>query len=195
MTGLDKILSKISEEAILKCGEIDAQAKKDAQELWEQTVSKATAEAQKIVSDGQKKADYIVNTAKNAAESAYKKECLKAKNDIINDVIAAAYEKLVTLPDKDYFDVIISLCAANAQKGVGILKFNKTDLKRLPADFSKILEQTLDEGMEIKVSNIAVDIADGFLLTYGDVEVNCTFHALFDSMHDELKDTVCPILF
>lgn len=195
MTGLDKILAKIDQQSQLKCEEIDNQAKREAQALWEDAVQKATNEAQVIVDEAQAKADSIVKSAKNAADSAYRKECLKAKNDIINDVIAAAYEKLINLPDKDYFDVILSLCISNAQDGCAIMHLCKNDLKRLPKNFEQMLAGMLGEGKSIKISTIASDITDGFILSYGDVDINCTFHAIFDGLHDELKDAVCPVLF
>ncbi|MCQ2462888.1 MAG: V-type ATP synthase subunit E [Clostridia bacterium] len=195
MTGLDKILSKIAQQSQIKCDEIDNQAKREAQALWEDAVQKATNEAQSIVDEAQAKADAIIKSAKNAADSAYKKECLKAKNDIINDVIAASYEKLITLPDKDYFDVILSLCISNAQNGCGIMHLCKADLKRMPKNFEQTLSQMLEDSKSIKISGIAADIPNGFILSYGDVEINCTFHAIFDGLHDELKDAVCPILF
>lgn len=195
MTGLDKILTKIAEQSQLKCDEIDAASKKEAQALWEKSLEQADSEAKSIVADAQKKADAIIAAGKSSADAAFRKLCLGAKNDIINDVIAAAYEKLTALDDKDYFDVLISLCAANCQAGTGMMHLSKNDLKRLPKNFEKILGESIGSDSSVIICNKTADIENGFVLSYGDVEINCTFRALFDGMRDELKDIVCPILF
>ena len=56
------------------------------------------------------------------------------------------------------------------------------------------IDAAVGEGKVI-ISNITADIENGFVLSYGDIEVNCTFKALFDEAKDELKDIICPILF
>ena len=74
------------------------------------------------------------------------------------------------------------------------MRLNKADLKRMPSTFSAEIDAAVGEGKVI-ISNITADIENGFVLSYGDIEVNCTFKALFDEAKDELKDIICPILF
>ncbi|NLX93741.1 MAG: hypothetical protein GXZ02_07760, partial [Clostridiales bacterium] len=38
-------------------------------------------------------------------------------------------------------------------------------------------------------------IADGFILVYGDIEMNCTFDALLEESHDELKEKIAQLFF
>ena len=45
------------------------------------------------------------------------------------------------------------------------------------------------------VSRDAVPIENGFVLLYGDIEVNCTLRAVFDERMDDLKDLLNPLLF
>ena len=40
-----------------------------------------------------------------------------------------------------------------------------------------------------------MDIENGFVLVYGDIEINCTLRAVFDERMDNLKDLLRPLLF
>ena len=51
------------------------------------------------------------------------------------------------------------------------------------------------EGAALTVSSETRDIDGGFVLTYGGIEENCSFDALFDSAHEMLQDKVQEILF
>ena len=52
-----------------------------------------------------------------------------------------------------------------------------------------------EKGAVLTVSEDTRDIDGGFVLTYGGIEENCSFEALFDSAHEVLQDKVQEILF
>ena len=93
----------------------------------------------------------------------------------------------------------IQMCIRDRQKGEGKILFSKTDTERLPKDFADTLAAALEksgkEGAKLTVSGETRDIDGGFVLTYGGIEENCSFDALFDSAHEMLQDKVQEILF
>ena len=75
--------------------------------------------------------------------------------------------------------------------------FSEYDLKRIPNDFEKNLENTLKDikNAALTISKEAAPIDGGFILVYGDIEENCSFKALFNNAKEELQDKVNAFLF
>ena len=66
----------------------------------------------------------------------------------------------------------------------------------LPKGFEDTLNQALAEkGGRLTVSGQAAAIDGGFILSYGGIEENCSFEALFDSAKETLQDKVQELLF
>ena len=84
-----------------------------------------------------------------------------------------------------------------AQPLQGEICFSEADLNRIPEEFEQEIQNIARiKGGELVLSQKGRTIeGGGFLLIYGDVEVNCTFKALFDAKHDELTDQINRILF
>ena len=103
------------------------------------------------------------------------------------------------MPQEAYFENIVKLAVKASQNGKGTILFSKADLDRLPEIFADTLNAALvaggKEGAALTVSSETRDIDGGFVLTYGGIEENCSFDALFDSAHEMLQDKVQEILF
>ena len=73
---------------------------------------------------------------------------------------------------------------------------NRADLERLPSSFENDLKHALKEkGCEPTLSEDPVDITGGFVLVYGDIEINCSFDALIEGNSEELKELVYKNIF
>ena len=72
---------------------------------------------------------------------------------------------------------------------------NGYDLGRLPQDFELEINSEVFEKSAVYISKQAVDIENGFILSYGQIEINCTFKAVFDENMDNLKDMLSPFMF
>ena len=134
---------------------------------------------------------------------------------MILGVLSEAHEKLLALPDEDYFKMILGLAAKNAQAGEGEIFFNTKDLLRLPASFEKQLNETAQKaGGTLHISKEPASIDGGFILryrpaapegeeetpveegsAYGTVELNCSLSSLIAEKKDELSDLVYQNLF
>lgn len=192
MTGLDKIIEKIRSESQLRCDEAIANAEKTARQIEQNAEEQIKSEREAADTASDEAAKAVVYHALASIEQQKKQAILKAKIQAINSAIDAAQEALLSLTPAKYFSAMLSLANANAQGGEGIIKFNKKDLKRLPAGFLKQLAAQLPE---IKLSDEPVDIENGFIMVYGDIEINCTIDALIYEKRDELMELVNSIVF
>lgn len=189
MSGLDNILARLNEENETQCAEIA----KDADARAAQIVSLARADAEAAIremeADATKEAAQIEARARSGGALNSRQALLRAKITLIDEALEEAQNQLHNLPAETYFGTLAALANKNRQPGQGVLCLNSADLARMPADF----EAQLEEG--IAVSETPAEIADGFLLKYGDIEYNCTLKALFDAARDALRAQAGEILF
>ena len=47
----------------------------------------------------------------------------------------------------------------------------------------------------MKLAAQGADIENGFILVYGDIEINCTFRALINEQKDTIREKVCGVIF
>ncbi len=195
MTGLERIVEKIAAENKSATDAMIEQTSEQANRMLASAREQANAKAQRVVDDAKKEADRIVSVAKSQAESVTRKRYLEIRNAVVNDVLSAAYEKIASFDDAQYFDLLLRLCVRNAEKGEGVLFLNARDLARMPADFQDSINAAVYETGAVQVSRTPKDIENGFVLVYGDIEVNCTLRAVFEEKMDALKDLLQPLLF
>lgn len=189
MSGIEKITARLLEECGAECASIEDAASLSAAN----TLAAAETQAGRILEEAKEKAgkdaQRIIAGAESAAEVNARRELLKAKVDLIDESLRKAQWYLHSLNTEDYFKVLFSLAARSRQSGVGEMHLNTKDLARMPASFLQQL------GAGIRVSDEPYDIEDGFILVYGDIEMNCTFSALFAANREELKAKAAEILF
>lgn len=195
MSGLDKILEHINTDATNTANELIQSAKDEAAKILAGLKDEATAKANAI--DEQSKV--AVETAKSriasAADQKEKRMILEAKQGEIDKVINTALEKMQNLDDKSYFDTIVKMVEKYAHAGKeGIISFSAKDLARLPKDFIEQLQKAKD-GAKLEIAKEPADIKSGFLLSYGDIEENCSFDALIEASRETLQDKIGQQLF
>lgn len=197
MTGLEKILKHIEDDASATANAVIAEADNKAKEIT--AAARAEGEKRRAEIAEQSKLDVqaCLSRAESAALLQEKKLILNAKQQIISNVIASAKDSLLKYPDKEYFDIIIKMVKKYALRQPGQIAFSRTDLGRLPQQFDYELQTALLEivGASLTISEKSKDIDGGFILIYGDVEVNCSFDALFFAARESLQDKVCEVLF
>ena len=194
MTGLEKILSQIEQESDDRCRELTEKANEKAQK----TVQSAEAEAQRIAADIQLQTDRRLETlaqsASSSAQLAKSRALLKAKLDIIDDTLARSLEVIKALPRKEYFEILKELIFKNARKGEGVLHLSKADTDKLPVNFVDSVNNAFKKGYKLVLGD-STDIDSGFILTYGDIDINCSFDAIAAEKRDELRDALNGLLF
>ena len=196
MTGLEKITGKIEQDSAEKCESIILAAQKLAKEMNEQAI----AEGERLISeageDAKMQAKDKIRIAESGARQKARQIILAARVEAINEAMTAGTKAVKDMPAAEYFDSLASLAFKHANEGHGKMCFSKSDLKRLPESFETKLNEALKEkGATVSISTDPVAIDDGFILVYGDIEMNCTFDALLDSSLDELKEKIATLFF
>lgn len=195
MTGLDKIIEKIASDSDEQCQRLILDADKQAQQILDAAGKEADRQAQLVLDKAQSEKERIIDVAKSGAESITRTRFLQIRNAIINDIISAAYEEIEKMNGKDYFNLLFSLCVKNVETGECVMRLGEKDLKRLPRDFESRINSEVYEKAAVQISKEPCDIKDGFILDYGDFEVNCTLKNVFDEAMDSLKDALSEKLF
>ncbi|MFA9381232.1 MAG: V-type ATP synthase subunit E [Acetanaerobacterium sp.] len=202
MTGLEKIIKRIEDEANAEAAEAVRKTTASAQALVDAAVAAAERESQKTVVQAHAQAKDILTNARSAAQLAKRQAMLAEKQRLISAAIDDAQKALLGLPDKDYFDLIERLVGKNLLKASGEIFFSQTDLDRLPAGYAFTLSVAATaKGGVISLGKTPRDIGGGFVLVYhdegadGDIEINCSFEALFYSAREALQDKVSTLLF
>ncbi len=199
MAGLEKIIARIQAESEEAAARTLEAAKAKAEQILQEARDEAAQECAAIDKKAQQTAANILDRGHSAAELKKRQRILAEKQVLISEILNKAKRELKAMPDDAYFDSIVKLAVKAAQKGEGQILFSQSDLARLPGNFGDTLNAALaaggKEGTSLTVSGETRDIDSGFVLTYGGIEENCSFDALFDSAHEALQDKVQEILF
>ena len=196
MTGLDKITSQIQEEAEASAKERIEAAQKEAEQILAD--AKAACEAMEKEASDKAAALKTVQDGRihSAAEQKRKTALLKAKQEIIAEIIGSAYPTLKEEDTASYFLTMEKLLNTYVLAESGEIYFSEADLARMPADFEQKIKAAAEaKGGKLVLKKEPKAIPDGFVLVYGGVEENCTLKALFDVKKDQLQDKVNEILF
>lgn len=188
MSGLDKIISRLESDCDAECSAIESEALAKAHVILTDEEKACKAECDKIIADAQKEAELIARKAASSASLSAGRMMLEAKIGVIDETIEAAVNKLRALDTESYFSVLAHLAKKYALPGVGTMFLSVQDLERMPESFPDSLENVL-------ISRAPADIKDGFLLKYGDIDVNCTFESMLNAAREDLKAVAGEILF
>lgn len=195
MTGLDKIIEQIRQDAQQTVDRNLQEAKNTAKEILAEGKRRARQQAEEIEEKSRQEAEDLTDRLQSAAQLEYRKRLLNAKQSLIGEVIEEAKQSLYRLPDQEYFDLLARMVQAYALGQPGELKLSQNDRKRMPADFEKCIASGLAAGGSLRLSQQTADIDGGFVLVYGGIEENCSFEAMFESSKEKLQDRVQALLF
>lgn len=196
MTGLEKMKSQILEEAEGSAKEILDNAKKEAEKIKAEAKERAQAECGHISEKLETELKILEERTVSSCDLQRRKAFLKAKQEVISEVIDKAYDTLLHAGDVEYFDMIRKMLHKFVLPQEGEICFSEEDLKRMPQGFEEEIKAIANEkGGTLVLSKATRNVCGGFVLVYGGIEENCTFKAMFNSQRDALSDKVHALLF
>lgn len=196
MTGLEKMVSQILEEADASAAVMISDAEKKASEILEEAGQKADKIRKQREEQSRAKVKSYEDRTASAADMKKRTAILAAKQELIGSVIADACDRVKNLDDVKYFEILKSMAEKYILPRDGEIYFSKKDLERMPADFrEEIVAAAREKGGTLKISGETRNIDGGFILAYGGIEENCSIDAMFAEKKDELLDQVRKILF
>lgn len=196
MTGLEKITDRILAEARAQSDEIREKAEEEAGAVLRETeerLSRLREEAKEREALVKKE---LETRARSSASLKKRQLILAAKQDMIREQIEKAHQTLLAMEPEEYFSLIEQMVRRFALPKEGEICFSQRDLKRLPDQFEKRLEQAAAErGGSLKIGREPASLDGGFLLDYDGIEENCSFQALLAAKRDECSDQIQKLLF
>lgn len=193
MTAQELILKGIIDEASLKAEEILNNAKEQADIILEDAKREAKASSGETVSLALKQAVAIKANAESSATLILRDARLKRKIREIEEAIKTAVDEICKLSDEDYFELILAMAKKRAEQKSGELFLSADDLsKRKTEILTKGLEKN---GLMLTLSKEPAYIKSGFVIKYGDIEINSSFEAIAAEKREQLEDAVNAVLF
>lgn len=191
--GAEKITEKIIADANVKAEKIIAEAQAEAQSIADEA---AKIKAEKV-SEGAKVGENEANLVKTrivaSAHMEAKKLLLKTKQDLLGKAFDMAKKKIDTMEAEEFEKLMTKLMVSMIETGNESVIICENDKKRLSDSFIDNVNKAASS--KITLSDEKRDIASGFILKRGDVEINATIEALFRQKKDELSAEVVKILF
>lgn len=193
MTGLDKIVQQIRDEAQRAANDTLDKARAQALDITSKAGVEAAARRDAIRAQSENEVKSLLTAAESAAELAKRRELLSAKQEIIGQIIAETQADIYAMSDDEYFALILKMVKKYSLPQKGEIIFSKKDLARMPSGFAAKISSNANG--ELKVSGETRPIEGGFVLIYGGIEENCSVEALFYAAREQLQDKVSEILF
>ena len=194
----------------------------NAEQVVEKILAEAQAQAREITADAGEKyaaaeaelnsqlADYEKQTEALAAQAAedkkarmlatanmeIKKEYLVAKVALLNDVFQKVRERIKTLSDKEYEDLITSLMVKAVEAGDEQVIIGAEE-ERIDHALIKQVNRKLGPGYKGNL-NLAQDRANidaGFILNRGKIQVNVSIEVLLAEARDKFEIELAEELF
>lgn len=196
MTGLDTIVEQILNEARDQSAEILNKAKRQSEDI----IAQAQKEAEKVKASSDSRIQHEKtggkSRAKSSSELKKRQAILKAKQEIIGEMMDKAYADILALPDDEYFAMVTKMLEKYALPKAGSIVFSDKDKARLPRGYADTVAKIAEaHGGSLKVSDDTCGIEGGFVLIYGGIEENCSFKAMFNAEKEQLADKVNSFLF
>ena len=197
MSGLDKMRSRILEEAEQSAQEIIAKARAEAEASEAAAEEQARAEAEKIREKAGHDAEEYEKRAASLSDMRRKQALLAAKQEVIGGG-AGGKRMMQCSPWKKR---PISNCWRSCLKNTSSRKPGRS---ASPREIWSACQRALLAGSgrsprkKAEVSLFPREprgIDGGFLLVYGGIEENCTIKAVFSSKREELSDRINRLLF
>lgn len=198
MAGVEKIKEKIMEEAAARVKENIERAEKEAADMIKNASQEASDLVFKIIENAKNDAVERQKRLIAVAELEGRKQKLKAKQEIIEEVFEKTVERLITLPLEKYEDILATMILNSVKTGSEEIILSGMDKSRLGTGLIKRINIELNKkGMNgnIKLSEQERDIKGGFILKSGFIEVNNSFEAIIRMQRDEFEALVVKELF
>lgn len=190
MTSSEKILAGIAEESKAQADKINSDTEKQAADIIAAAREEAESEAEKIKAEAEKKAELIINSGKSSAELLKRDTALKCRRGLIEKALITVADTVNAYSDRDYFDFLLTLIKKEKLNGKGEVYLSVKDKARDIAAFKSELS-----ALDLTLSDTFADINGGFILKYGDIQINGELSALIHEKRDVLTDELNKALF
>ena len=221
MNGIDKITQRIGADTQAEIDRILADAAAQAEAAADKFRTQAEAEDRDLLAKSERAAAEREERLVSAAQMEARKTLLTAKQEMVERAYQRALEKLRSLPQEQYVELLARASSTGREEVVFSPEDREGAGKAAVARANELLakeaapELPLGDGVVANLLNkvaagvsafaqgtamLAVseetrDISGGFILKDGRIEVNCTFDALVRAEREQTAGEVAKLLF
>ena len=199
MAGVDSLTNMILLDAEEKAEGILLEARERAAAIVDAAKEEAENDAALSARKAEQDAADYAERIRSQAGMQKRQTLLKAKQDLIEDVIGKAKLALLDQSDEDYFAMLLTLLEKHVRSGKGEMLLSEKDHARLPEHFLQDANTVAaKKGGTLTIAKQqgeGTHVENGFVLRYGGIEENCTLDALFQDKQEDLRDAASRVLF
>ena len=193
MNGIERITRRIAGDAQEAADARLSQARAEAEQIAAQYRAQADAIQKDLAERGEKAAAEREERLISMAQMEARKVILAAKQETVNRAYDRALEKLCTLPEERYIEVLAGLLEDASATGTEEAVFSAKDRKTVG---QKAVDRANGKGKRhLTLSKDTADIRGGFILRGRNVEVNCSFETLVRLQKGQGSGDVARLLF
>ena len=195
MDGIEKITGRINEDVQREIDAMTADARREAGEIAARYREQADRESAEIVERGRRAAAEREERLASVAQLEARKLELAAKQEMLQKAFDKALERLLTLPEEQYFVLLSELAVKAARTGREQVILSQKDRTRYGKQAVTAANEKLGDKGHLTLSQESRPIKGGLILSDGDVEVNGTFETLVRLQRGALDREVAKVLF
>ncbi|NLA43764.1 hypothetical protein GX865_06520, partial [Candidatus Saccharibacteria bacterium] len=173
MSGLDNILTQIINDAQTAASTRVSRAEKEAQAILVRKQEEAAQEVSELLAAEKAALDLLAAKSRSSAESESKKRLLEERVALIDEVLAIARTRAMSLSPSENEQMIERFVRSHASELTDDcqLILNARDLSSISDDFSKRIARI---SVGIRISDRPGDFEAGCILRCGPIEYNGT---------------------
>lgn len=194
MKGTEKIIAHIQADAKAKADEILAEAERKCAEIREEYAEKAKEAYAARIRDGVKECEENADNRERLFQMESRKEILALKQKLVADCFSRAKELILSLPEENYFMLLVKLAVSASDNGAGEIILNRKDRERFGDKVALTANAMLKEG-KMTISEDVGDFSGGLIVRNGKIEVNSSVELLVDMCREEMSAKAAGVLF
>jgi V/A-type H+-transporting ATPase subunit E len=183
---VETIIAQINQDAEQEISRINQEVKKKAQAILDAAKKDAQDQAEQLLAKGKQQSDNLKKILISKANQEAKRDLMRAKEDVIDECFAKAFEQLSNLPEKTYTSMVTRLIEQSRKKlgHIGSLLI------------SQEIDKNIAKTMKIPVEG-TIKATGGVVLQSPDktVTLDNTFEGILKRNKDTIRNKVGKLLF
>jgi V/A-type H+-transporting ATPase subunit E len=195
---LERLLSKIEEDAETEAEEILAAARTEAERIREQGEREAHRVYESIRSSFRERAQRERLKILSMARMESRLQLLAAKDAILEETNSRAIVTVEEMPEQDYRSLLKAIILRGAASGREEIIPSSFDRRILEEGLLRELNETLKEGGrrgELTLSREVAPVKRGVILREGKVETNLSFEAILREVWERYEEEILRTIF
>lgn len=195
MTGIEKIVNTINENAEREARQIIEEARSQADIILANALSEVRSQSATVIAETKSECGEIERRAVSMAGLEVRKMRLEIKQKMIGQAFDSALKQMSEMPANDYIK-FLALSAINTAEDGAELIFSAADREAYGKAITDAVNRALsDRGIKVTLSDETRNIPGGLIIRNGRVEINCALDTLIAYKREELSAEAAKLLF